>query len=65
MKMGTSILTPVKYIKIRNELKRQHKIYFDGLMFTGMRYEEFLRFLDKPQWFDPERSAIHLPMRPH
>ena len=30
-------------------------------MLTGMRYEEFLRFLDKPQWFDPERSAIHLP----
>ncbi|WAI01346.1 site-specific integrase [Methanogenium organophilum] len=30
-------------------------------MFTGMRYEEYLRFLDKQQWFYLERSAIHLP----
>lgn len=61
LKADTRILTPGEYNKIRNELKRQHKIYFDGLMLTGMRYEEFLRFLDKPQWFDPERSSIHLP----
>ena len=61
LKSGTRILTPLEYTRIRNEMKRQHKIYFDGLLFTGMRYEEYLRFLDHPEWFQPERSAIHLP----
>ena len=60
LKADTRILTPLEYTKIRNELKRPQKISFDGLMFTGMRYEEYLRFLDNPEWFNQERSAIHL-----
>jgi len=37
------------------------KVLLDGMLFTGMRGEEFWRFLQHPEWFDHDRGVIHLP----
>lgn len=47
------ILRPNEYKAIENEiLKIHHRIMFQTLLFTGMRYIEAKRLQDNPQWFD-------------
>lgn len=61
IKQGSRILPPDEYLLIRKSLKSHHQILLDGLIFTGMRGEEFWRFLQNPKWYDPDRMVIHLP----
>jgi len=57
------ILTPKDYNRIRDGFKQQsHKLLFDGMLYTGMRIEEFWRFIEHPEWFNYERSYIQLPI---
>jgi|WetSurMetagenome_2_1015567.scaffolds.fasta_scaffold30553_1 integrase len=58
----TRILTPKEYNKIRDCFKKQeHKLIFDGMIYTSMRVEEFWRFISHPEWFDYDRMCINLP----
>ena len=61
IKQNTRILTPAEYKGIRNQLNREHKLLFDGLIFSGMRNTEFYAFLDNLEWFNPDRQCICLP----
>jgi integrase len=61
IKQGARILPPDEYRQIRANLKTQHQVLLDGLLCTGMRGEEFWRFIKNPQWFDSDRMVIHLP----
>lgn len=61
VKQGAQILNPSEYNAIRDQLNREHRLIFDGLIFTGMRAEEFWRFLDHPVWFHPDRQFVELP----
>ena len=58
----TRVLTPKEYNKIRDAFRQQeHKLIFDGLLYTSMRIEEFWRFIEHPEWFDYDRMCINLP----
>lgn len=58
----TRVLTPKDYNKVRDGFKKQeHKLIFDGLIYTCMRVEEFWRFIGHPEWFDYDRMCINLP----
>lgn len=60
----TRVLTPKEYNRIRDSFKKQeHKLIFDGLIYTAMRVEEFWKFIDHPEWFDYDRMCINLPPR--
>ena len=61
IKQGAQILSASDYNRLRSQLNPQHRMVFDGLIFTGMRGEEFWRFMDHPKWFHPERQFIELP----
>ena len=60
-KQGAQILSAGEYELLRAELNPTHRILFDGMLFTGMRIEEFWRFLDNPHWFQPDRNYVGLP----
>lgn len=59
-KSGAQILSPDEYERLRAELNPTHRLVFDGLLFTGMRVEEFWAFCENPHWFQPDRQYIHL-----
>lgn len=61
IKQDTRILTPYEYRAIRNQLNREHRLLFDGLIFSGMRGTEFDIFMEHLDWFDPRRQCISLP----
>lgn len=61
IKQGSRILPPDEFVQLRKSLKNTHQVLFDGLLATGMRGEEFWRFIQNPQWFDSDRGVIHLP----
>jgi len=61
IKQGAQILTPDEYEKMREHLNPKHRLLFDGMLFTGMRIEEFWRFVSNPQWFHAERQYVELP----
>ena len=61
LKKKTRILPPDEYRALRGALRTRHQILLDGLLFTGMRGEEFWRFTEHPEWFDHEKGVIHLP----
>ena len=56
---GVRILRPQEYKLLSSNLKPHHRIFFNTLLLTGMRYVEAQRFQDHPEWFDGE--FIHLP----
>ena len=58
---GAQILNAREYDQIRDNLNPTHRHIFDGLMFTGMRIEEFWRFVAHPEWFHPDRQYVELP----
>ena len=61
IKQGAQILSAQEYEKIRSHLNPQHQLIFDGQLFTGMRIEEFWRFVEHPEWFHPDRQYVELP----
>ena len=61
IKQGAQILNAVEYEKIRSNLNQTHQLIFDGQLFTGMRIEEFWRFVEHPEWFHPDRQYVELP----
>ncbi|KQC06931.1 MAG: hypothetical protein APR55_04440 [Methanolinea sp. SDB] len=61
LKQGTRILPPDEYRALRSSLQVRHQILLDGMLFTGMRGEEFWRFINHQEWFDHDRGVIHLP----
>lgn len=61
IKQGAQILSPSEYEALRSALNPRHQLIFDGMIFTGMRIEEFWRFVQHPEWFSPERQFIGLP----
>lgn len=42
-------------------MNREHRLLFDGLIFTGMRGTEFEMFMNNLDWFDARRQCISLP----
>ncbi len=61
LKQCTRILYPSEYRAIRSHLTFKDQLLLDGLLFTGMRGVEFMRFLDNSQWYKASRHAIDLP----
>lgn len=61
IKQQTRILSPHEYRAIRGQLNREHRLLFDGLIFTGMRGTEFEMFMKNLDWFDARRQCISLP----
>ena len=61
IKEGAQILSPREYEAIRDSLNPRHRLIFDGMLFTGMRIEEFWRFVQHPEWFHPDRQFVELP----
>lgn len=61
IKQGAQILSAQEYEKIRSKLNPTHQLIFDGMLFTGMRIEEFWRFIEHPEWFSPDRQFVGLP----
>ncbi len=56
------ILTPNEYISLKEVIpKDEYKTKLDILMITGMRYAEYLRLYDHPEWYNEKRNIIHLP----
>ena len=58
---GAQILTPTEYDLLRDQLNPSHRLIWDGMIFTGMRVQEFWRFVEHPEWFHPDRSYVELP----
>lgn len=61
IKQGAQILNPDEYEQMREQFNPKHRLIFDGMLFTGMRLEEFWRFVANPQWYHPGRQYIELP----
>lgn len=61
IRQKTRILKPSEYKLLRNELNSRHQLILDGLLFTGMRVEEFWRFMNNTEWFKANRRVIDLP----
>lgn len=61
LKQQTRVLYPSEYRAIRSHLSFKDQLLLDGMIFSGMRGVEFMRFLENPQWYKPSRHAIDLP----
>jgi len=61
IRQKTRIMKPSEYKLLRNEMNPRHQLILDGLLYTGMRVEEFWRFMNNPEWFKPARRVIDLP----
>lgn len=57
--MKTLLLRPKEYREIMGKCNRRQQVIFSSLLFTGMRYEELLRFRQHREWFDGQ--FVHLP----
>lgn len=57
---GVRILKPSEYEELLGWMPRSVQLQFNGLLFTGMRYIEAVRFQSHPEWYDG-RSYIMLP----
>lgn len=58
----TRILRPKEYKQFKRAIpKNEYKIVFDAVLFSGMRYSEFLQFQDNPNWFNENEQKIYLP----
>lgn len=61
LKQQTRVLYPSEYRAIRSNLSFKDQLILDGLLFSGMRGVEFMRFLENPDWYKPSRRVIDLP----
>lgn len=56
------ILTPKEYEALKAAIPRDHhKIIFDILLITGMKYIELLRLYDNEEWYNERQNVIHIP----
>lgn len=55
------ILNAQEYNAMRAAMSPNHRLLFDGAVLTGMRMEEYWRFIQHPEWFHSERQYIALP----
>jgi|WetSurMetagenome_2_1015567.scaffolds.fasta_scaffold371860_2 hypothetical protein len=62
IKQRTRILTPYLYSQFREQLNDTYKAVSDVLLYTGMRAEEFWEFINHPEWYDPKRRCIDMPI---
>lgn len=62
IKQNTRVLTPFLYAKLRAELNDTYKAVSDALLHTEMRAEELWEFIDHPDWYDPKRKCIDMPI---
>ena len=58
---GVRILKPYEYELLLRWMPRPSVLQFNGLLFTGMRYIEAVRFQGHPEWFDG-KNYIMLPV---
>lgn len=59
---GVRILNPFEYDEyVSNIDKAYHRTQFDINFWSGMRYVEFRRFYEHPEWHLKIRKSIHLP----
>jgi integrase len=61
LKQQTRVLYPSEYRAIRSHLSFKDQLLLDGMLLSGMRGVEFMRFLENPQWYKASRHAIDLP----
>ncbi|MCL4447054.1 MAG: site-specific integrase [Candidatus Thermoplasmatota archaeon] len=54
------ILRPSEFKQIYAACDRRHQVILSSLLFTGMRYQELIRFREHPEWFD-KKQFIKLP----
>ena len=52
------ILNAREYEAMRAALSLNHRLLFDGCIFTGMRMSEFWSFIQHLEWYHSERSFI-------
>ena len=57
---GVKIFRPAEWERLLETVSPVRKIQLQGLLFTGMRYVEAVRFQQNPDWWDG-RSYIALP----
>jgi len=58
---GTRVFRPYEVKKLIDVIpKRYHRIMFEALLYTGMRYVELMRLKQKPEMFKPNSNRIHL-----
>ena len=59
----TAILTPNEYIRLYSAFKRDHRLLFNGLLFTGMRTTEFTDFINvaRGTWYNRNRRIVDIP----
>ena len=62
IKQNTRILTPYLYNLLRSELNDTYKALSDALLHTEMRAEELWEFILHPEWYDPSRKCIDMPI---
>ena len=60
------ILRPYEYDSLldaiyRKNTKHRYREILNALLFTGMRYVEFQRFMKNKDWFDKKTRSIYLP----
>jgi hypothetical protein len=56
------VLTPDDYDNILSQIDKPYqRRRFLILFWSGMRYAEFQRFYNHPEWYSKTRNAIHLP----
>jgi integrase len=56
----TRVLTPNEVTQMDEQMSGGHSILFLAQLYTGMRYEEFKRFSNHPEWYDKDRKLIRL-----
>jgi len=55
------VLRPWEYKLLRSGItKKEHRVNFEALLFSGMRYVEAVRLLEKPEMYEPRNGRIHL-----
>lgn len=59
IQMKTRILRPAEYEKLRSNCDKPHQTFFDGLLLSGMKLDEYRYFLKNPSLFDGK--LIELP----
>ncbi len=56
------ILTPQEWDQLKDVIPKEHHVTnFKILTITGLRYIEFLRLYDHPEWYNRKENLIHLP----
>jgi len=61
VKNDTCVLLPREAAKMFELMGPEHRIFFQGLLHSHMRVEEYRWFIDHPEAYKPSRRCISLP----